>query len=196
MSFSDATLADARRRVRPVHFCSLQEDQCGAMRGSGVMADALKRYWFVAAVFREPLELVATIAELRANGFVGNRLLIVANHGAEKTRKVVLGADVGAVPVVAMHTDGSGNVGASFGLPMGLRMLLDAIEASPSGRAAAPDGGGQSHVYAQLRQDVAEGAILLFASVADPEEQLLGARVLLRGNSECVLTHEIAAHIA
>ncbi len=60
-------------------------------------------------------------------------------------------------------------------------------------RGADVDGEGQSQVYAQLRQDVAGGALVLIASVADPDEQLLGARILLRGNCECVLTHEIAA---
>jgi hypothetical protein len=44
-----------------------------------------------------------------------------------------------------------------------------------------------------LRQDIAGGALVLIASVADPDQQLLGARILLRGNCECVLTHEIAA---
>jgi hypothetical protein len=160
------------------------------------MADALKQYWFVAAVFREPHDLVLTMGELRDNGFAGSRLLIVANHRAGDTRKAVLDADIGA-PVVAMHADGGGKAGASVELPAGLRMLLDAIDASEAKgteAVAAPDGGGQSQVYAQLRQDVADGAVVLIASVADPEEQLLGARILLRGNSECVLTHEIAQH--
>jgi len=168
-------------------------------KGLGVMADALKRYWFVAAVFREPHDLVTTIAELRDNGFAGNRLLIVANHRAADMHKAVLGADVGAVPVISMHADAAGDGAASVELPEGLRMLLDAVAASGPGAqeaAAAPELAGQAQVYAQLRQDVAEGAVVLIASVGDPEEQLLGARVLLRGNSECVLTHEIAAHVA
>jgi hypothetical protein len=174
---------------------TLELQALGHPKGLDVMADALKQYWFVAAVFREPHDLVSTISELRDNGFASSRLLVVANHRAMETRKAVLGADVGAVPVFAMHADGGGNAGVSVELPAGLRMLLDAIAASEVGATEtteAPAQGGQSEVYAQLRQDVADGAVVLVASVADPEEQLLGARILLRGNSECVLTHEIA----
>jgi hypothetical protein len=171
----------------------LEQHALGQAKELDVMADALKQYWFVAAVFREPHDLVSTISELRDNGFASSRLLIVANHRAMDARKAVLDADVGAVPVFAMHGDGGGNVGVSVELPAGLRMLLDAIAASETEAADAPAQGGQSQVYAQLRQDVADGAVVLVASAADHEEQLLGARILLRGNSECVLTHEIAA---
>jgi hypothetical protein len=90
------------------------------------------------------------------------------------------------MPVIDVHSDGA----ASPGLPVELSTLLEAMAADGRG-----DGSGQvrSQVYAQLRQDIAEGALVLIASVADPEAQLVGARILLRGNCECVLTHEIAA---
>ncbi|HEY7669207.1 MAG TPA: hypothetical protein VH852_01085 [Hyphomicrobium sp.] len=160
------------------------------------MADGLKRYWFVAAVFREPHDLVSTIAELRDNGFGGNRLLILANHGAEDARIVVGGSQVGPVPVVAIHANGNDpKVDASLKLPVALRTLLEAmsVEHHDGNSGKGNCGEGQSQVYAQLRQDIAGGALVLIASVADPDQQLLGARILLRGNCECVLTHEIAA---
>jgi hypothetical protein len=206
MSFFDATPAGARQRVRPMQFCSPLQDRCGALgivelqalehpKGRDVMAEALQRFWFAAAVFREPHDLVSTIAALRDKGFAGNRLLVIANHRAADMRKTVLNADVGSVPVVAMPTDGAGGAAAPAELPAGLRTLLaaiDAVDGAAQHGAAAADRGRQSQVYAQLRQDVADGAVVLVASVANPDEQLLGARILLRGNSECVLTHEIA----
>ncbi len=157
------------------------------------MADSLKRYWFVAAVFREPHDLVSTITELRDNGFAGNNLLVVANHKTEGARKAVLDSEVRSVPVVGVR-DGAIKAGPSLDLPAGLSTLLDSVKQSRTGDGAAERAGrGQPQVYAQLRQDVADGAVVLVASAADPEEQLLGARILLRGNCECVLTHEIAA---
>ncbi|HEX9881366.1 MAG TPA: hypothetical protein VGA65_02555 [Hyphomicrobium sp.] len=164
------------------------------------MADELKRYWFVAAVFREPHDLASTIGALRDNGFAGNRLLIIANHRAEDTRKAAGGSEVDRVPVVAVDEDGAIKAGASDALPTGLCTLLDAMsegdarEHGTAGAAVGSDGAGRSQVYAQLRRDVAGGAVVLIADVADSDEQLLGARILLRGNCECVLTHEIAAH--
>jgi hypothetical protein len=154
------------------------------------MAGELKRYWFVAAVFREPRDLVSTIAELRANAFSWARLLVVANHKNGDTRKVLDGAEGGQVAVVSVSADGSSWTAPK--LPVELRTLVEAMGEGDAGKRASPDGDGRWQVYAQLRQDVAGGALVLIASVADPDEQLLGARILLRGNCECVLTHEIA----
>lgn len=159
------------------------------------MADALKRYWFVAAVFREPHDLVLTIADMRNNGFAAERLLVVANHRSEDTREALLGSQGAPVQVIPMH-HGAAKADLSSKAPEGLRAILDALtdEARDcsAGEEAAVPREGRSQVYAQLRKDIADGAVVLIASVADPEEQLLGARILLRGNSECVLTHEIA----
>jgi hypothetical protein len=170
----------ARAWVAPTHFpaCAKEQDK---------MAAELKRYWFVAAVFREPRDLVATIAELRVNAFSRARLLVVANHKSGDTRKALDGAEEGQVAVVSVSADGSSWTAPK--LPVELGTLVEAMHA---GKRASPDGDGRSQVYAQLRQDVAGGALVLIASVADPDEQLLGARILLRGNCECVLTHEIA----
>jgi hypothetical protein len=160
------------------------------LEGRDEMADGLKRYWFVAAVYREPHDLVSTLAELRGNGFRGDRLLVVANHRTEDARKALDGSQAGSVPVIAVRADGATKAGAPVKLPTELRALMEAMD---GGDPVAPvDGGGQSQVYQQLRQDVADGAVVLVASVANPDEQLLGARILLRGNCECVLTHEIA----
>lgn len=148
------------------------------------MADDLKRYWFIAAVFREPHDLVSTVRELRDNDF-GSEVLVLANHGTGDVRKALDRAGSGQVPVVDAHSGGSGSVQ----LPVELGTLWQAMEAERRGDRSD----GQSQVYAQLREDVAQGALVLVASVADPDQQLLGARILLRGNCECVLTHEIDA---
>jgi len=154
------------------------------------MADELRQYCFVAAVFRESGDLASTIAELRSNGIAGNRLLVVANHRAEDARKATAGSEIGPAPVIAVHGDGAIKLDASIKLSPELHTLLQAMGDDGAGGA---DGAGRSQVYAQLRRDAADGALVLIASVADPDEQLLGARILLRGNCECVLTHEIAA---
>jgi hypothetical protein len=154
------------------------------------MADAPDRYWYVAAVFREPHHLVATISELRASALVSTPLLVVANHRAEDTRKVLAASEPGRVTVVAADAGGALASGPTAALPVGLRALLAAMDENGKARGRG-DGEDRSQVYAQLRQDVAEGALVLVASVANPDEQLAGARILLRGNCECVLTHEI-----
>ncbi|NIO43298.1 MAG: hypothetical protein GTO41_25975 [Burkholderiales bacterium] len=63
---------------------------------------------------------------------------------------------------------------------------------SASSPLGPDDGKAPSPVYAQLIKDVADGAVVLIASAAGPEQQLRGARILLRGNCECVLTHELS----
>ena len=57
----DAATAEAHGRVRSVQLLSLRDHRCAGL-GIDEMADELKRYWFVAAVFREPHDLVSTIA--------------------------------------------------------------------------------------------------------------------------------------
>jgi hypothetical protein len=150
------------------------------------MAHDLKRYWFVAAVFREPGDLVSTVAQLRASNFRGDRVLVLANHRTAEARKILQACAAGPVPVIDVHA----NDAAPPELPIELSTLLKAMAADGRGDGA---GGDRSQVYAQLRQDIAEGALVLIASAADPDAQLVGARILLRANSECVLTHEIAA---
>jgi hypothetical protein len=156
------------------------------------MADERDRYWFVAGVFREPRDLVATIAALRASAFAASRLLVVANHRAGDAEKDLVRSDFGQVPVVAVHADGGLESGDAVALPVDLRVLLEAMDESGKARSRR-DGADRSQVYAQLRQDVADGALVLVASVGNPDEQLDGARILLRSNCECVLTHEIDA---
>jgi hypothetical protein len=156
------------------------------------MADERDRYWFVAAVFREPCDLVATIAALRDSSFAAIRLLIVASCRADDARKALSGSDYGPVSVVTAHPDGSPESGAAPALPVDLCALLEAMD--ENGKGCAHRGKeDRSQVYAQLRQDVAKGALVLIAGAANPDEQLVGARILLRGNCECVLTHEIDA---
>jgi hypothetical protein len=209
MSRIDATQGGAFDPGTPSQLDSLRDHPSPGMtivapktgkdgRGAHGMADERNRYWFVAAVFRQPGDLAATIAELRSGNFAARQLLVVANHKADDPRKAVGGRGSEHVTVVTARSDGAIEIGAGLNVLPGLRALLEAMGASgpaperrdgPGGR----EGERQSQVYVQLRQDVADGAFVLIASVANPEEQLQGARVLLRGNCECVLTHEIAA---
>jgi hypothetical protein len=154
--------------------------------GQDEMSNERKNYWFVAAVFRAPGDLGAAVGELRASRLNG-RFLVIANHNSKTARTEVNGHD--GIAVLSVHADSLANAGEVKDLSPELRALVRAMD----GAGEEGDGERQSRIYAQLRRDVAEGAIVLIASVANAEEQLLGARVLLRGNCECVLTHEIAA---
>lgn len=155
-------------------------------RGLNEMADARDPFWFVAAVFREPGDLVATIADLRASAFAQTPVVVLANHRVEEARKALAASESGRVTVVAVRDDCPAGSDPAAALPGDLRAFLKAMNGSGPGR-----GEGQAHVYAQLHQDVAEGALVLIAGVASPDAQLDGARILLRGKCECVLTHEI-----
>ncbi len=190
MSFVDAAPAAVCERVGSKQLAELKELRCAGL-GIDAMGEALKRYWFVAGVMREPHDLLAPIGQLRASGIPDNGLLIVANHRSEDARKAVDGTEAGPVPVVCVHGDEPVRVEPSRKLSPALGTLLAAMRGRGEQTAGQHD--SQSQVYAQLRQDIADGAVVLFASVADPDEQLVGARILLRANCECVLTHEIAA---
>lgn len=183
-------VAAPRDRRRPSMNSTLAPHIVGHAKGPDEMSDERDRYWFVAGVFREPRDLVATIAALRTGAFAASCLLIVANHRAGDARKALSGSGSGRVSVVAVHADGALESGDAVALPVDLRALLEAMDESGKARGRR-DGEDRSQVYAQLRQDVAEGALVLVASAASPDEQLDGARILLRGNCECVLTHEI-----
>jgi hypothetical protein len=189
MSFVDAAPAAVCERGGSKQLALMQELRCAGL-GIDAMADAPKRYWFVAGVLREPHDLLAPIGQLRASGIPVNGLLIVANHRSEDARKAVDGSEAGPVPVVSVHGDEAMRVEPSRKLSPALGTLLAAMR---GGEQTVDEDDSQSQVYAQLRQDIADGAVVLFASVADPDEQLVGARILLRANCECVLTHEIAA---
>ena len=184
MSLIDAAPAESGGRAHTKHRC--------AGLGIDEMADELKRYWFVAGVFREPHDLVAPIVQLRASGIAGHGLLVIANQRAEDARRALDGSEAGRVPVIAAHyKDGAMTSNPCVKLSDALSALLGVM--GDDGVRSSDQGDGRSQVYGQLRQDVDEGAIVLIASVSDPDEQLVGARILLRGNCACVLTHEIAA---
>jgi hypothetical protein len=166
-------------------------------RGRDEMAD-LDRYWFVAAVFRAVRDLVATVHQLRAERFAAGQLIVLANDQAEAAGRALAGGGDEKVRVFPVQAGGGIKVIEGEEVPAGLNAIIKAMDMPP----AASDGGDGaaaehlSQVYAQLHRDVADGALVLIASVADPEEQLLGARIMLRGSCECVLTHELTANSA
>lgn len=166
----------------------------GDGKSSCQMTDDVKRYWFIVAVFRDTLDLAATIGELHAGNFASGELLVLANHRAGDVRKAIHGRNGGFIEVFVPCADGSFASEASSALPASLSTLLDAMEqGAPSTASRSGSDGRQapSPVYTQLLKDVAGGAIILIASAADPEQQLEGARILLRGKCDCVLTHEL-----
>lgn len=172
----------------------------GMGRKDDEMADGLERYWFVAAVFREPHDLAATVAELGAAALPGDRVLVVSRLPHDEALKAIDQTGEAALRVVTMQGNGGWHDGEGCMPPrVELRTILEAMQenerapqaaAGTSSPAVVRDGQGQ--IYAQLRQDVADGAFVLIASVANAQEQLQSARILLRGNCECVLTHELA----
>ncbi|MGI9404599.1 MAG: hypothetical protein ACR2OF_08865 [Hyphomicrobium sp.] len=165
----------------------------GDGKSSYEMTDDVKRYWFVVAVFRDPLDLATTVAELHASNFVSGELLVLANHRAGDVRKAIYGRNGGFIDVFVPRANGCIESKESPALPPSLSMLLHAMaEGAPSTRSPSGSDDGQvpSPIYSQLLKNVADGAIVLIASANGPEQQLQGARILLRGKCECVLTHE------
>ena len=159
----------------------------GGWKGRNEMIDELVRYWFVAAVFHAPQDLAAAVADLRARQWSNCSLLVLANHVFEGAIEQINRA--GAVPVLTAAAGERGH--ETEALSRELRALVEAMDAS--GSEATSRTVERAQVYGQLRQDVAAGALVLVANVANPDEQLLGARILLHANSDCVLTHEISA---
>ena len=157
----------------------------------------MKRYWFVIAVFRDLLDLAATIGDLHASNFATDKMLVLANHRAGDVRKAIHGPNGGFIDVFVPRADGGFDSKESPALPFSLSILLRAMgqgTASARSLSGSDDGQAPSPVYAQLLKDVEEGAIVLIASATGPEQQLQGARILLRGKCDCVLTHELTEH--
>lgn len=150
------------------------------MRQDGMTADR-HSFWFAAAVFRKPQALAASVADLRAGNFASEQLVVLANHHAADARQVLAdhGSSVQVVPMSAGRVvfDGTDRIPSALQAMLHALDEVDQVEASP--------------IYVQLRRDVAEGAIVLLVGAETPEEQLLGARIMLRGDCDCVLTHEM-----
>jgi hypothetical protein len=190
----DRSQTTRRRQAR--HKIAVRSQPTGDSKSSYEMTDDVKRYWFVVAVLREPSDLATTIGDLHARNYSSGELLVLANHRAGDLRRAIQGRNGGSLNVFVPGGDGD-FVGEVVGaLPNSLSTLLHAMEQdalSGQSHPVSDDGQVPSPVYSQLLEDVAAGAIVLIASAAGPEQQLRGARVLLRGNCECVLMHEITA---
>jgi len=153
------------------------------------MADGIGRYWFVAAVFRDPQDLAEAIRQMRAGGLSG-RFCVLANRGAAKAHQALeAAADDAGVGVITLDGSSGMSNGKIATEPAGMRVLLESMDGR--GDPDASDGDARPHVYTQLHEDMREGALVLLACVDGPDEQVVGARLLLKGNCECVLTHEI-----
>lgn len=185
-----------RRRQDP-HTLTVGSESAGDGRSSNEMTDEVKRHWFVVAVFRDPLDLAATIGDLHASNFASGELVVLANHRAGDLRNAIHGRNGGSLDVIVPGANG-GFVGeVSAALPRSLSILLHAMEqdtASARSSSESIDGQVPSPVYSQLLKDVADGAIVLIASADGPEQQLQGARILLGGKCECILTHELTEY--
>ncbi len=182
-----------RRRQGP-HKLAVGSESAGDGRSSNEMTDEVKRHWFIIAVFREPSDLAATIGDLHASNFASGELVVLANHRAGDLRKAIHGRNGASLDIIVPGANGGfvGEVRAA--LPRSFSILLRAMEQdTESARSSSEsiDGRAPSPVYSQLLKDVADGAIVLIASADGPEQQLQGARILLGGKCECVLTHEL-----
>jgi hypothetical protein len=174
-------------------------DAQGVARKDQEMAGELEHYWFVAAVFRGQQDLAAAAAELAAAALAPDCVMVVSRGAHEDASNALQLTDTAALRLVTMQADGNWRDGDARMPPLGdgLRCILQGMGGSMhtphAGSAAIPVvRNGRAQIYAQLRQDVADGAYVLIANVANAQEQLHGARILLKGNCECVLTHEIA----
>jgi len=185
-----------RRRQGP-HKLAVGSESAGDGRSSNEMTDEVKRHWFIIAVFREPSDLAATIGDLHASNFASGELVVLANHRAGDLRNAIHGRNAGFIDVFVPRADGGFGSKESPAPPFSLSILLRAMgqgTASVRSLSGSDDRQAPSPVYAQLLKDVADGAIVLIASADGPEQQLQGARILLRGKCECVLTHELTEH--
>lgn len=185
------------RRCQGPHKLTVGSESAGDSKSSYEMTDDVKRYWFVVAVFREPSDLAATIGDLHASNFASGELLVLANHRAGDLRKVIHGRNGGSLDVFVPRADGGFVSEVSAALPPSLSVLLHAMEQGTSSARSLSESADEqapSPVYSQLLKDVADGAIVFIASAVGPEQQLQGARILLRGKCECVLTHELTEH--
>ncbi|MGI9403842.1 MAG: hypothetical protein ACR2OF_04950 [Hyphomicrobium sp.] len=183
-----------RRRRQGQHMLTNELEARGDGKSSYEMTHDVKRYWFVVAVFRGPHDLAATIGDLHTNNFTNDELLVIADHCAGDVRKTIHGRNAGFIDVFVPRADGGFCSKESPILPLSLSILLRAMGKSTTSarsQSGSDDEHAPSPVYAQLLKDVEEGAIVLVASATGPEQQLQGARILLRGKCECVLTHEL-----
>lgn len=169
-------------------FAALTAERNSMGLGLDQMADGIGRYWFVAAVFRDPKDLAEAVGQMRAGGLLG-RICVVANHAGEKARQALADGEDAEVGVVTVDGNGAMSNGEIAAEPAGMRELLEAMDGRDG--ADSMDEDARPHVYTQLHEDVREGALVLLAAVDGPDEQIVGARLLLKGNCECVLTHEI-----
>lgn len=155
------------------------------------MAGGVK-YWYAIAVLRDADEVEATVDRLRSSRFGCGDLLMLADGSDDGANTSAGGCE--QVDLQLCRTPNCKSDNDRDALSPALHSFLRAMKASESEPTSGTLPRGredQSKVYAHLRQDVAKGAVVLVASATGPEQQLEGARVLLRGNSECVLTHEI-----
>lgn len=156
------------------------------------MADELTFHRFVAAVFRDPADVAVTIARLCEDSFAAGQFFILVSHEDATMRQALERNGVDGVPIATLEATES----LEPELGSGFRELFDKLEAikdQPRKSAAPPGPRVKEHpIYSRLPQELARGAFVLILTVNDAEQQLRGARIVLRGNSECVLTHELA----
>jgi hypothetical protein len=152
------------------------------------MTDELRCHRFVAAVFRAPADVARSVARLLEESFTASRLLVLVAHEGAEMGNALKEMGVEGVSVTPLDAD------ASSPLDTGLTYLLGKMQAIDRQlRAAGTPIAMQNaqSIYLRLPAELARGAFVLIFTVEDAEQQLRGARMVLRGNSECVLTHEL-----
>ncbi len=107
--------------------------------GVDEMVHELDRFWYVAAVFRDPRDLATTAEELRSNSLAAGQLMVLANHRADGADKVLDNSGRGPVWILSHRTVGSTGSDCGRGkVSQGLTALLDAFDGGPPAAAHAP----------------------------------------------------------
>jgi hypothetical protein len=152
------------------------------------MADELRCHRFVAAVFRDPGDVAQSISRLLQDSFTASQFLVLVSHDGTGMGQALKRNGVEGVSVAPLKSTDPLPLGS------GLRHLLGKMKAIDRQlrEAGAPFAVEDTHpIYSRLPAELARGAFILIFAVEHAEQQLRGARMVLRGNSECVLTHEL-----
>ena len=152
------------------------------------MADELRCHRFVAAVFRDPADVAQSISRLLQDSFAASQFLVLVSHAGAEMGQALKRNGVDGVSVASLEAVDSLPLGSGITHLLGKMQAID----RRLREAGAPFAVEDTHpIYSRLPAELARGAFILIFTVEHAEQQLRGARMVLRGNSECVLTHEL-----
>jgi hypothetical protein len=152
------------------------------------MADELRCHRFVAAVFRDPADVAQSISRLLKDSFAASQFLVLVSQDGAGMAQALERSGVDGVLVAPLEAADPLPLGSGIthllGKMQAINRRLRALDAPFAVEVGHP-------IYSRLPAELARGAFILIFTVEDAVQQLRGARMVLRGNSECVLTHEL-----